>query len=28
VHVESLRGLETPLAPGDTLAVFPILGGG
>ncbi len=28
VHVESLRGLETPLSPGDTLAVFPILGGG
>ena len=28
VHVESLHGLETPLAPGDTLAVFPMLGGG
>jgi MoaD family protein len=28
VHVESLRGLETPLAPGDTIAVFPMLGGG
>jgi molybdopterin synthase sulfur carrier subunit len=28
VHVESLRGLETPLSPGDTLAVFPMLGGG
>jgi len=28
VHVESLRGLETPLAPGDTLAIFPMLGGG
>lgn len=28
VPVGSLRGLATPLAPGDTLAVFPILGGG
>jgi MoaD family protein len=28
VHVESLGGLETPLAPGDTLAIFPMLGGG
>ena len=28
VHVESLRGLETPLMPGDTLAIFPMLGGG
>jgi MoaD family protein len=28
VHVESFCGLETPLAPGDTLAVFPMLGGG
>jgi MoaD family protein len=28
VHVESLRGLETPLAPGDTLAIFPMFGGG
>ncbi|MBE3111062.1 MAG: MoaD/ThiS family protein [Acidobacteria bacterium] len=28
VHVESLRGLETPLAPGDTIAIFPMLGGG
>ncbi len=28
VHIESLRGLETPLTPGDTLAVFPMLGGG
>jgi len=28
VPIESLRGLETPLAPGDTLAVFPMLGGG
>ncbi len=28
VHVESLRGLHTVLSPGDTLAVFPMLGGG
>ena len=28
VHVESLRGLNTALSPGDTLAVFPMLGGG
>ncbi|MCX6568484.1 MAG: MoaD family protein [Candidatus Aminicenantes bacterium] len=28
VHVESLRGLDTALAPGDTLAIFPMLGGG
>jgi len=28
VHVQSLRGLATPLFPGDTLAVFPMLGGG
>ncbi|MBE3129906.1 MAG: MoaD/ThiS family protein [Acidobacteria bacterium] len=28
VHVESLRGLETPLTPGDTIAIFPMLGGG
>jgi len=28
IQVQSLRGLATPLAPGDTLAVFPILGGG
>ena len=28
VHVLSLRGLETRLAPGDTLAVFPFLVGG
>jgi len=28
VHVESLSGLDTALSPGDTLAVFPILGGG
>lgn len=28
VPVHSLKGLSTPLADGDTLAVFPILGGG
>ena len=28
VHVHSLQGLETRLAPGDTVAVFPFLGGG
>lgn len=28
VHIQSLRGLDTELAPGDTLAVFPFLGGG
>jgi molybdopterin synthase sulfur carrier subunit len=28
VHIESLRGLETPLSPDDTLAIFPMLGGG
>jgi MoaD family protein len=28
VHVESLRGLDTELSPGDTIAVFPMLGGG
>jgi len=27
-HIQSLRGLETALAAGDTLAVFPFLGGG
>ena len=26
--IASLGGLETPLAPEDTLAVFPLLGGG
>lgn len=26
--VNSLAGLETPLAEGDTVAVFPVLGGG
>jgi molybdopterin synthase sulfur carrier subunit len=28
VHVQSLKGLSTPLSPGDTLAIFPIMGGG
>jgi MoaD family protein len=28
VPVQSLKGLSTPLAPGDTLAVFPMMGGG
>jgi MoaD family protein len=28
VHVEALRGLDTALSPGDTLAIFPMLGGG
>jgi len=28
VHIHSLRGLDTELAAGDTLAVFPFLGGG
>jgi molybdopterin synthase sulfur carrier subunit len=28
VPVRSLKGLSTPLADGDTLAVFPVLGGG
>jgi molybdopterin synthase sulfur carrier subunit len=28
VHIESLRGLDTALSPGDTLAIFPMLGGG
>ncbi|MBP7706346.1 MAG: MoaD/ThiS family protein [Candidatus Aminicenantes bacterium] len=26
--VGSLRGAATPLSPGDTLAVFPLVGGG
>ncbi|HSA95608.1 MAG TPA: ubiquitin-like small modifier protein 1 [Acidobacteriota bacterium] len=26
--IGSLQGLATPLAPGDTLAVFPMMGGG
>jgi molybdopterin synthase sulfur carrier subunit len=28
VPIQSLKGLSTPLSPGDTLAIFPILGGG
>ncbi|MGD1009267.1 MAG: MoaD/ThiS family protein [Candidatus Aminicenantales bacterium] len=28
VHIQSLQGLETELKTGDTLAVFPFLGGG
>jgi MoaD family protein len=28
VPVQSLKGMATPLADGDTLAVFPIMGGG
>jgi len=28
VHVDARSGLATPLSPGDTLAVFPMLGGG
>ena len=28
VHVDARSGLRTPLSPGDTLAVFPMLGGG
>jgi MoaD family protein len=28
VHIQSLRGLETELSAGDTLTVFPFLGGG
>jgi molybdopterin synthase sulfur carrier subunit len=28
IHIHSLRGLDTELAAGDTLAVFPFLGGG
>jgi len=28
VHVDTRCGLATPLSPGDTLAVFPMLGGG
>lgn len=26
--IGSLQGLATPLSPGDTLAVFPLMGGG
>jgi sulfur-carrier protein len=28
VPIQSLKGLSTPLAEGDTLAVFPMMGGG
>jgi len=28
VPIGSLQGLATPLSPGDTLAIFPIMGGG
>jgi molybdopterin synthase sulfur carrier subunit len=28
IHIQSLQGLETKLRAGDTLAVFPFLGGG
>jgi MoaD family protein len=28
VPVQSLKGLATPLAEGDTLAIFPMMGGG
>lgn len=28
VPVQSIRGLSTPLSSGDTLAIFPIMGGG
>lgn len=28
VPVQSLKGMATPLADGDTLAIFPIMGGG
>jgi MoaD family protein len=28
VHIHSLRGLDTPLAADDVLAVFPFMGGG
>jgi molybdopterin synthase sulfur carrier subunit len=28
VHIHSLQGPDTELAEGDTLAVFPMLGGG
>ena len=27
-HIHSLQGLDTPLAAGDVVAVFPFLGGG
>lgn len=28
VPIQSLKGLSTPLSDGDTLAVFPMMGGG
>jgi len=28
VHIQSLRGLETELSAGDTVAVFPFMAGG
>ncbi len=28
VHIKSLQGLDTRLSDGDTLAIFPFLGGG
>lgn len=28
VPIQSLKGLSTPLAQGDILAIFPIMGGG
>jgi MoaD family protein len=28
IPIHSLKGLSTPLSPGDVLAVFPIMGGG
>lgn len=28
VHIRSLQGLDTRLSDGDTLAIFPFLGGG
>ncbi|MGA2361228.1 MAG: ubiquitin-like small modifier protein 1 [Candidatus Aminicenantales bacterium] len=28
IHIQSLHGLETELKAGDTLTVFPFLGGG
>jgi molybdopterin synthase sulfur carrier subunit len=28
VPLNSLKGLATPLSPGDTLAIFPMMGGG
>jgi molybdopterin converting factor small subunit len=27
-HIRDLAGLDTPLAPGDTLAIFPAVSGG